>query len=108
MQTLTGKNEYLQIISKKRNTEITRSDNRPKIKILSAYPSYLSLFRPTLRIDKKERKQLDTNSRMLSATTSSTKVAWERPKDLTETNTKKQKPRRFDEAFRMWGVFSLI
>jgi hypothetical protein len=58
------------------------------------------------RIDKKERIQLAMNNTMAIEVSSSMNVFCEILNSFREVRTTKHKPKRFEDAFNIWGDLS--
>lgn len=70
--------------------------------------SYLTLRMVRLLIDKKDNKLLVIKNMIAIAVSSSMIVASFSFITLSEVSTIKQKPRRLDDVFKMWGDLSVL
>jgi hypothetical protein len=94
------------ILNEKRTVVINKSDN-PARKNISAMFSNLPLCLMVPLIDKKERTQLVINRIIANVIISSIIVLPDMFNNLSEVNTTKQSPNKFEEAFKICGDLSL-
>ena len=88
---------------------ITKINTRPPRKAYSAMVSYIAARLLLLRIERNAHRLLNIKITKQPPVISSIKEVSVRLKNLSDVKTKKQKPRKLDEVFNIWGdLFSLL